>query len=275
MGGFFDNLIGGAWEFLTPNLGGIALFCVGIGIVLGIIRKLIDQFGNIKVLIGIGAIVVCAWAVRYVTAPTKVEVRTIEKPVVVEKVVIDTRSTDALRAQLVAEQQKLAAEQEQKKGILQSLFGAQKESSAIKEELARRDSIEFQKKAEFDRWYQSARKEPFYEVEQKDGTKFAVTRQEIRDRYLVKSVYEGDITEATRGVLKKVTISVHDKDMKRFGKAMTYDVYITMLMKVENNKLDAKGLKEDLEDGVWQIYPHDKTVNEHFKLIEYWANRRR
>ena len=100
----FETLVNSAWQSLTPSIGGIALACVGVGIAIGVIRKLIDQFGNIKVLIGIGAIVVVAWAVRYVTAPPRVEVREVLKPVVVEKLVVDTRSVDAMKWQLEAMQ---------------------------------------------------------------------------------------------------------------------------------------------------------------------------
>jgi hypothetical protein len=130
-----ETLLQQAWNMLSPSLGTIALYVIGFGILLGVIRKMIDQFGNIKVLIGLGTIIIVAWAVRYVMMPPKVEIREVEKPVevekivevekpvMVEKVVPDTAAINALKEQLgqmQREKESLAAQLNQANALAQA-----------------------------------------------------------------------------------------------------------------------------------------------------------
>jgi hypothetical protein len=78
-----DTLINVASNYLTPSLGGIALACVVIGILIGLVRKAVDKLGTTPVMLTIGGIVIAALAVRYVSRPAQVQAQ--PQPVAVKQ----------------------------------------------------------------------------------------------------------------------------------------------------------------------------------------------
>jgi hypothetical protein len=290
----FEAWVNSAWQSLTPSIGGIALACVGIGIAIGVIRKLIDQFGNIKVLIGIGAIVVVAWAVRYVTAPPRVEVREVEKPVIVEKLVVDTSSVDAMKRQL-------EAMQKEKESLANMVNEARERARKAEDEIQRRDGEQRAKddpvnaaRTEFAALFRQAKEHPRWIVEQTEEQKpaqgFTITRYEVmEDLYLVKTVYGcylphwggSKFTGKGTAVVGGATISVQDQNMKRVGlpdpralqAKLELCVRVTGAVKHRDAAggeylcIDTQDIAEDFASGAVRIYGHDSLVREHFMQL--------
>ena len=66
-----DQLIGVVREFLTPNVGVIALVVLAAGIAIAIAIRVMSKVGSVLVFVGIGVLVVVSWAGRrFVTTPS-------------------------------------------------------------------------------------------------------------------------------------------------------------------------------------------------------------
>lgn len=262
----FESLMSSFWEHLTPNLGTIALGLVGIGIALGVIRKIIDHVGQIPVLIGIGVIVISAWAVRYLIAPAKIEVREIEKEVIVPKLIIDTSSIDALKGQLKTAQRKMEA-------LAVKVNAANHRAATAEAVIEHRDAPKVSAKAAFDERFAETQLHPVYEVTQTPQQKrtFTITVHESIKDYLVTSLYQCDFDsrqDHATGNVRQMTITAYDKDMKRVGKPRTLPRIVEFLVKAENGKLDTQELASDLADREVELSSHDEIVRNYIASLE-------
>lgn len=257
-----DTLIETLWNFLTPSIGTLALAAVGIGLAVGLMKKAIDKLGTTPVMLTIGGIVVVAWAVRYVARPPQVEVREIEKPVVVEKVVVDTSSVDAMKVQI--EQM-----QRDKENMAVMVNDARKRAREAEAEIERRDAPKISARAAFDERYSEAKIRPTYEfVKKPHGTSmdYLLTVRECRKDYLVTSIYE--CAYSTLMTFDFVIITAQNRNMQPVGKSGRYQAggVIFDLKCNEKGDIDIEALLDGLADGSVTIPGHDDNVDRH--LIE-------
>jgi hypothetical protein len=218
-----------------------------IGVAIGAARRFVGKFRPLKVLTGVAGLIVLVWAVRSIAIKPEVHMAQLAT-------VIKREASNLHR--------RITADQKTQKGVLESLASAwqpQEESPADP------------KKAAFDKRYHEAHEHPLYEVEQTDKDGFTITRYEIKDGYLVKTVYKGKIGWSPAGPksgnLSELTISVQDKDMKSIGKAVTHVTELWFAIPIKNGELNTQELAQDLADRETEIVLHDENVRDHLRNL--------
>jgi hypothetical protein len=260
-----DGLLKSLWDMLTPSIGTLALAAVGIGLLVGLMRKAIDKLGTTPVMLTIGGIVIIAWAVRYIARPPEVEIREVRPdPIVVEKLVPDTSSIDAMKRQLEDVQR-------EKEKLAVMANDASRRASKAEAEVERRDAPKVSAKAAFDEKYAESKVRPTYEYADpsngRGGTYRFLTVKESRGEYLVTSLYKFSYGPLLMG--KTMTISVQDRTMQAVGNSTTYEIVCTIYSVPQRTDGDVAvtALLDGLADGSITLFEHAERVDAHLASI--------
>jgi hypothetical protein len=149
-------------------------------------------------------------------------------------------------------------------------------------------------KSAFDRLYSEAKVRPTYELTVKPGDwprsrELALTIQEARGDYLVKSVYEGYYGDGKQVdymsiTLERVTISLQDRNMHPVARPKTYklswktDVFATGVVdepeQADLQRIDLQRMIPSLSAGTVTIGGHDQRIDEHFRAVKEYLDKK-